>query len=46
MSRVNLLEFHFEDNIVSKIFSEYGLLTREGGEEDGCVIGGWGGQML
>ena len=46
MSRINLLEFNFEDNILNKIFLGCRLLTSEGREEDGCVIGGWGRQML
>ena len=33
MSRMNLLEFHFEDNIVNKIFEGSSLFTSEGGGE-------------
>ena len=39
------MEFNFDDN-TNKIFQGCWLLTSEDGEENGCVIGGWGGQKL
>ena len=42
MSRINLLENNFEDN-VSKMYWGCWILISEDGEENGSIIGGWGG---
>ena len=42
MSRINLLESSFEDNVNKRCW----ILISESGEENGSIIGGWGGQLF
>ena len=45
MSRLNLLESNFEEN-VNKIWWRCWILISEGWEENGSIVGGLGGQLF